>query len=272
VIKKTWLLLLPLVASVLWAGAAPSHAAGPTTWTITGVTSVGCAGNAWSLTYAWSGLDGGSYTFRTQVRAGGKTYMDQDYDTFASDETGNWGLFSDFSHGGVTNPGTYPIAPGQPMTAVFTVERPKGTVLHSWTMVARSCDNAALLYNGPTASDLDGDYVGVPQDGCPAVQAFTATGCPLRDRTLALKVRKGSRRIVGLLSSPGFPALAAGRTVTIWKVRPGPDRVVAIRTANPSGKVKAQVGKGRYYATSPDVLDPASGQAAADLSNRVRVR
>ena len=183
-----------------------------------------------------------------------------------------WGLYSNFSYGAVATPGTYPIPAGQEMTVELDLERPKGTVLSSWRLVAASCDSATLLYNGPTAADLDHDFVATPTDMCPSITSFTANGCPLRDRVVTLRARYGPRRVVGKLYAAGHPDLDAGRTVQIWKKRPGPDKLVATRTTNSLGMFKAKVDKGRYYATSPDFIAPVSGQALADVSNHVRVR
>jgi hypothetical protein len=95
---------------------------------------------------------------------------------------------------------------------------------------------------------------------------------PVRDRSLSLRARYGPKRVVGKLYAPGFPALYAGRTVTIWKVRPGPDRQIATRTTNGLGKFKVRVKKGHYYATSGAVTVPGIGQSAFDQSRIVRVR
>ncbi|HEX2895469.1 MAG TPA: hypothetical protein VHO29_15820 [Marmoricola sp.] len=268
-IKKAWLLLLPLVGGLLALGVAPSQASG-TVWSITGVNSFGCTSSAWDIGVQWSGTDGGVYQHHTTVESGGLVYMNEGFDATRSDGTDTWGLYTSSTYGPTT--GTYPIPAGQPMKVTIALERPKGTVVSSWTMVAASCDAGTLLYNGPTSADVDGDYVATPTDQCPALQAFTANGCLVRDRAMTLKAKHGPRRVVGMLSSPGYPALSAGRTVTIWKVRPGPDRAVRTRVTNSLGKFKARVGKGRYYATSPDFIDPASGQVLADTSRRVRVR
>jgi hypothetical protein len=266
-LKKSWLFLLPLVASLLWVGAAPSQAAGPS-WIITGVNSTGCADNAWDFDVNFSGFDGnaGGYIAHTTVTAGGLVYMNEEVvDPGNGDET--WSLYADDSYGPTT--GTYPIPSGTQMKAVFSLEKPKGTVLSSWTVIARKCDSGTLLYN---AADLDLDTVADGSDGCPSLAAATASGCPLRDRTLTLSAKRHPNRVVGVLSAPGFPALSVGRTVTIWKVRPGPDKKIATRITNSLGKFKARVGTGRYYSTSPGFIAPASGEALADISNRARVR
>jgi hypothetical protein len=266
-LKRTWLFVLPMVAALLYVGAAPSQAAGEK-WIVTGVNSTGCAASAWSFDVNFSGFDGtsGGYIAHTTVTAGGLVYMNEQVtDPGQGDET--WHLYSSSSYGPIT--GTYPIPSGTQMKAVFTLEKPKGTVLSSWTVIARKCDSGTLLYN---AADLDQDTVADASDGCPSLAAATADGCPLRDRSLTLKARHGHKRVVGQLFAAGYPALYADRTVTIWQVRPGPDRKVATRTTDGLGAFKARVKKGRYYATSPGFIAPTSGEAAADTSGRVRVR
>ena len=183
-----------------------------------------------------------------------------------------WNFVDSKDYGAPASPGDYPIPAGQQVRAVFMLEQPKGTVLSSWTMVIPSCDSSTLLYNGPTADDLDEDFVATPIDKCPSLKAFRPNGCPLRDRTLTLKARYGPKRVVGKLYAAGHPSLYAGRTVTVWKKRPGPDRKVATRTTNGPGKFKTRVGKGRYYATSPGLIVPSAGQVTADKSVVVRVR
>jgi hypothetical protein len=273
-LRSSWLLLFPLIASLLWVGAAPSHAAGES-WSITDVNASGCKAGDWDLDVHWAGfVPLGTYLWHTRVVSDGKVYMNEGFLdgrlTSSGDDT--WSLYSDFTYGPVDNPGTYPITPGKPMKVVITLENPPGSVISSWTMVAASCDSTALLYNGPTAADLDEDFVKVPQDLCPTLTAFRTNGCPLRDRTLSLRARYGPKRVVGKLVAAGYSALSAGRTVTIWKARPGPDRKVAVRTADSLGKFRARVTKGRYYATAPGLLVPSVGQVSADRSTTVRVR
>ena len=208
----------------------------------------------------------------TEVISDGKTYMNEAFTQAAASGDTTWELHSDFSYGEVSTPGAFPMTPGKPMKVVLTLERPIGESLSSWTMVAKSCDSSALLYNGPTAADLDGDYVATPTDKCPTLKSFRANGCPLRDRTLALNGKYDPKRVVGRLYAPGYPALYAGRTVTIWKVKTGPDRKVTTRTTNSLGKFKAYVGKGRYYATARGVIVASAGQVTSDKSVVRRLR
>ncbi|MCW2785543.1 MAG: hypothetical protein JWP74_2060 [Marmoricola sp.] len=265
--KRSWIFLVPLVLGFLSLGVAPSQAAGES-WKVTHVSEVGCADDAWSLDTKFAGLSG-TYVAHTVVSSGGLVYMNQNATGF-EDGTSSWGLFASSSYGPTT--GTYPIPAGQPMTAVFTLERPLGNVISSWTMVAKSCDSKTLLYNGLTADDGDGDYVNVFKDKCPELKAFTANGCPKGARSLVLSALKSPKRVAGQLVSPGFPGLSSGRTVTVWKVRPGADKKVTTRKTSSSGAFSVKVGPGKYYAESPAVIVPKSGQATADRSPTVKVK
>lgn len=221
--RRSWLLLLSLLTSLLWFGGTSSQAAGTgPSWSVTGIKSVGCAAFGYDLYIHRSGLDSAPYFWHTQVSSGGKIYMNEGFSEIVADQDGEWTLYSDFTYGAVPNPGAYPIPTGQPMKVVLTIERPKGTVLSSWTTVAASCDSDTLLYNGPTEADLDADHVATPTDLCPSVQAFRANGCPLFDRTLTLTAKYGPKRVVGRLYAVGRPTFYAGRYVKIWKVVPDP--------------------------------------------------
>ena len=266
---RSWALLLPLVGSMMWAGAAPTHAAGEN-WAVKSIEAVGCQSGDWQLIVEYSGTDGtDNYVSHVRVTSGWFTYMDQAAPG-PEGETAEWSLYGTSSYGPTT--GVYPIPAGQPMKAVFTLERPKGTVLSSWTMVAASCDSPTLLYNGPTAADLDGDYVATPTDRCPALRAATATGCPARERALTLRAKQRTHKLLGTLVAPGFPALHTGQPVEIWKKKPGPDRRVRTVSTDGAGTFKVRVRPGRYYATAPAVIVPTSGEATADVSGVRRIR
>jgi hypothetical protein len=272
-VKKAVLVVLMLVGSVLWAGAAPSRATGES-WTLIDVATVGCQISEYTVDSRFAGLDSGEYWIHTQTFSDGKAYGNEGYSEagFITDgDQDPWHVANDFSYGALANEALWPMAPGKPMKAVFMLERPKGTVLSSWTIVAASCDSPTLLYIGPTAADVDGDYVKVPTDKCPTLRAFTTNGCPLRARTLTLKAKYGPRRVVGRLYASGYPALYAGRTVVIWRKQPGPDKKLATRTTNSLGKFKLKVAMGRYYATSAALLVPTAGQVGAARSTTVRV-
>jgi hypothetical protein len=268
-LKRSWLFVLPLVVGFLWLGGAPSQASGEL-FKVTSVRTAGCDAGDWGLNVTFSGADGeGGYVAHTVVSSGGLVYMNEDAGSVANGAT-TWGLESNSDYGPVTTP--WPIPAGHPMKAVFTYERPKGNVLSSWTMVAKSCDSKVLLYNGLTNSDGDGDYVGVLRDRCPDVRGLTANGCPVGGRSLILNAVGHPKRVVGQLVSPGFLGLSAGRTVTVWKVKPGKDKKVATRRTNSVGGFIVKVAPGRYYAKSPAVLVPTVGQTSADTSRIVKVK
>jgi hypothetical protein len=271
--KKLLLCLLPLVGGLLWISTGPSHAAGES-WSITDVNASGCAQNEYDVDVHYDGLvPNGTYVWHTRVISGGKVYMNEIFEDSHPTSSGNstWTFYA-LLNGQVDNPGTWPLTPGTPVKFVLSLESTQGAVLSSWTAVARSCDSAVLLYNGPTAADVDEDYLATPTDLCPSLKAFTANGCPVVDRTLTLKAKADPRRVVGTLAATGHSSLYAGRPVTIWKVRPGPDRVIATKSTNSLGKVKVRVGRGRYYATTPGLVAPSSGEVLADQSNTTRVR
>lgn len=270
-VATLWLLVLPLVAGLLLVGAAPSHAAGES-WSVTGINRVGCNEFNWSVETDRSGLDGGYYTWHARLTSGDEIVMNEGFVEASFNGAVDWTLYSTYSYGDVDDPGTFPLTPGTPMRLVLTVERPIGTVLSSWTMVAKSCDSTELLYNGPTSADLDEDNLAAPTDRCPSLRSFRDNGCPLRDRSLSLTAKYGPKRVAGRLDAPAYSALDAGRTVTIWKVRPGPDRKFATRTTDATGRFKARVRQGRYYATSPGLVVPSAGQVTADRSVVVRIR
>jgi hypothetical protein len=269
--KKFWILVLSAAVSLVGLTAPPGQAAGES-WQVIDVKTVGCDMYAYTLDTQFAGLDGGSYWVHTQTFSAGKVYGNEGYDAVQDNVAQEWYWGNDFSYGDLDNKGTWPLTPGNPVKAVFKLERPKGTVLSSWTMVAKSCDSATLLYNGPTAADPDEDYKVAPADKCPSLKAFTSTGCPLRDRTLTLKAKYGPKRVIGRLYASGYPSLYANQTVTIWKKRAGPDRVVATRTTNSLGQFKKKVRAGRYYATAPGLVVAAAGQVAADTSPVRRLR
>jgi hypothetical protein len=267
--KRTWIFVLPLIAGFLWIGTGPSQAAGEA-WTVRAINSTGCANDTFGLATDKSGFDGGNYIGHTVVTVGGKVYMNEDASLVGNGDE-NWGLLDTFSYGPTANKGTWPMPTGVQMKVRFTLERPKGTVLSSWTLVTSGCNSSTIRYSGPTSEDVDEDLVPVLQDKCPTLKAFTENGCPQRSRSLGLAPRKHPKRVAGQLNAPGHAALRAGRTVVVWKVRPGADLKVATRTTNSLGKFSITVGKGKYYAISPGVIVPTAGQAATTRSAIARV-
>jgi hypothetical protein len=260
-LKKSWLLLLPLVTGFLWTGATPSQAAGED-FRITSLDTVGCDNANINLGVDLLGFDGGAYTFRTRVTAGGRTYIDRSFDAAISGPRG-WTLSDP------TAP--WPIPGNTQVTVVISVERPQGTVITAAKLVLSGCNSGTIRYNGSVSDDVDDDLVPAIQDACPNLRAFTENGCPTRSRTLSMGAKHAQRRVTGRLSS-GYPALDAGRTVSLWKVHPGPDRKVRTLITNGNGGFTAKVRKGRYYATSAGLIAPSSGQVDTSTSPVVRVR
>ncbi|WP_193614133.1 hypothetical protein [Nocardioides lijunqiniae] len=264
--KKSWLYLLPLVAGLLGASGAPGQAAAAESWSVTGVNSTGCASGDWNIDVFAANFDGNDYVMHTIVTSGGLVYMNEDAGSITNGSD-TWGLYATDTYGPTT--GTYPIPAGQPMKVVLRVERPKGTVLSSWTMEAKSCDSATLLFNG---SDLDDDRLSPPADKCPTRAGKSANGCPVVTRALSVSKKSTPMRVTGRLRAPGQPAYAAKRKVRVWKVRPGPDKLVGVRTTTAKGTFSKRVRAGRYYVTTVAVLDPATGYAPPIRSRKVRVR
>jgi len=264
-IKKSWLFLLPLIATLTWVGSSPARASGES-WSVTGVNTIGCANNTYSLDVHFAGVDGDPYLEHTTVASGGKLYTNE-ADNFAptDPEDDFWGLYHDDSYGPVN--ASYPIPAGHPVYVTLSLERPKGHVLSSWSFVAASCDSNVIAFN---ESDIDQDFKGTT-DACPTLHGLTADGCPLRARTLSLKARYGPTRLKGKLVAPGYPALYAGLKVKIWKKRPGPDKKVGAKITNSNGKFTIRVGSGRYYATAPARLVASAGEVTATRSRTVGV-
>jgi len=98
--------------------------------------------------------------------------------------------------------------------------------------------------------DFDGDGVEDHADKCLDITAHTATGCPLTSRSLSAKYTHG--KFKGALFSP-VHGCKAGRAVTIWKKRGGPDLKVGTATTASDGTYKLRRARhsGKYYATSP---------------------
>ncbi|HSV37487.1 MAG TPA: hypothetical protein VLI04_01900 [Nocardioidaceae bacterium] len=204
--------------------------------------------------------------------------------------------FDDAAAGPVPYPpttGTWKPTDGQPATGnTFTAPAPGGdthpTSLAAFNgLVGNGTWSVYALDENPgdtgaisggwslsitTAPDLDGDGVEDATDQCPSLQSFGGNGCPTRDRSLTLRAGSSPKRVVGRLYAAGYPALYGGRTVKIWKVRPGPDRKIATRVTFSPGTFRVRVANGRYYATSAALVVASAGQCTFDKSPVVRVR
>lgn len=258
-------LLIAVAAGLLW-GASPAYAAGETFQVLRINNTVSCVHGGFGMLVERTNLDGGVYTVRTVARAGGKIYMNEAA-TNSTNGTGGWNLFNSFTYGAVSNPGTWPIPAGKQLRMDFTLERPMGTVLYSWTTVVDGCNTGKILYNARPSADKDKDFVPVPQDRCPKLSAGTLDGCPARSLTIAYDA--GADRFFGWLYAKGFPNLFAHRAVTVWKVRAGPDKKVGRARASRRGNyaLASADPKGTYYATSAAV-----GKVPKETSLKLRVR
>ena len=269
--KRSWALALPLIVAALWSGAAPSQAV-THSWTIDGINRMGCAANDIDLPVTFTNASNDGYTAHTRVTSNGGVYMNEGFEYSGGNGPTTWGIYSSYSYGADPNAADFPIASGHPVKIVVTLEKPKGTVVSSWTLVTESCSSGRILYNGKSSLDADGDYVATPTDKCPKLTAVgRANGCPLRSRTLTLAAKTSPKRVSGRLYSAGYPALYASRPVVIWKVRTGPDLKVATLTTNSKGYFLTSVSSGYYYATSSSYTSPSSGSVTSDTSPHVHV-
>jgi hypothetical protein len=119
--------------------------------------------------------------------------------------------------------------------------------------------------------DFDADGVEDHSDSCLGVNAHTATGCPLTTRAVTASYRKGAFK--GALSSP-VVGCKAGRAVTVWKVRKGPDRMIGTRTTAADGTYRLRRARhvGRYYATSARAVVSGTAECPAVRSATFRLR
>jgi len=262
--------------TLIATASPPVHAAGPTAQVLA-VADPGCASGAFLMRVRFNGIEAGApVAVHTIVRSGGLVYMDEGVQLPLNAPDTLWRLFDSFNYGDVPNRGTWPIPQDQPVRVEMRMERPAGTVLHSWSLSVDSCNRAKILYNGLTANDRDEDNVPLPTDRCPTVdgQGF-ANGCPLYDRALTITYKKRAGRFVGRLGSTD-PAhrLRRNMPVTVWRARPGPDRRIGKDLTNVRGRyvVAKRAKPGRYYATVPGILIPRVGAVLGETSQKVRVR
>jgi hypothetical protein len=263
-IKRALLLAVATTASLVWA--APGHAA--ESFKVVSVNTTGCNSGNFGMTVARAELDGSPtpYIVRTVVTANGLVYMNEQASSSTNGLSG-WNLFNNFSYGVVPNPGTWPIPTNRQLRIDFTLERPKGTILHSWRIVVDGCNTGNLLYNGAPAADNDGDFVPVPRDKCPNLRATTLNGCPARTLTIAYDGPR--QRFIGWLVAKGFPNLYSHRVVTIWRLRTGPDLRIGRATTTSRGNYSlARVRRaGLYYAVAAAV-----GNVVKERSLNLRLR
>ena len=262
--KRALLLATAAAAALVWA--APSFAA--ESFRVLSVNTTGCNSGNFGMSVVRDQLDGSPtpYIVRTVVTASGLVYMNEQA-TNSTNGVGGWNLFNNFSYGVVPNPGTWPIPNNRQLRIDFTLERPKGTILHSWRTVVDGCNTGNLLYNGAPAADNDGDFVPVPQDKCPGLRATTLNGCPAR--TLTIGYDNGGQKFIGWLTAKGFPNLYSHRVVTIWRVRTGPDLRIGRATTTSRGNYSLARARhaGLYYAVAAAV-----GNVVKERSLNLRLR
>lgn len=173
-----------------------------------------------------------------------------------------------------TAPYTGSFRPAQPLSGVTghiggkyvlvvtdnTADSDGGGVMDDWTLTLRYA-----------TCDLDSDAVEDHVDACPAVAGDPTTGCPVPVAEVSAAYRRG--RFRGVLSSP-VAACSVARTVTVWKVRPGPDRALGTRSTRSDGSYRLLRARhpGRYYATVPTLLVPGVADCPSVSSPRFRIR
>lgn len=133
-------------------------------------------------------------------------------------------------------------------------------VLDDWTLTLRYA-----------TCDLDSDAVEDHVDACLGVAGDPTTGCPVPPEEVTASYRRG--RFRGFVRS-SVAACAAARPVTVWKVRPGPDRALGTRSTRSDGfyRLARTRHPGRYYATVPGLLVPGVADCPSVRSPRFRIR
>jgi hypothetical protein len=137
------------VATLLLALGAPVSIAAQTvleSFRVVSVDTVGCNSGNFGMTVLRANLDGGSYIVRTRVQVGSQLFMNEQASISVNGNSG-WNVFNNFTYGVVPDRGAYPIDDTAPMRLDFTLERPKGIVLSSWTLIVDSCATGNVLYN-----------------------------------------------------------------------------------------------------------------------------
>lgn len=145
--------LLIVVGLLAMSGAFPATTFAQEHFDVVSVNTVGCDSGNFGMTVLRANLDGGSYHVRTRVQVGSQLFMNEDA-TVSIVGTSSWSLFENFNYGLVPNRGIYPIPAAGNMRLDFTLERPKGIVLSSWTLIVDSCATGNILYSaGPILVD-----------------------------------------------------------------------------------------------------------------------
>lgn len=120
---------------------------------------------------------------------------------------------------------------------------------------------------------MDGDNVLNDTDGCAAVGAGTATGCPPAARTAALKHRAKKHRLVATVGSAAS-GCRNDAEVTLWRKRKGKDARIVLARSDSAGKVvmKAPRTAGRYYVTVASSYAAGQAECGSAKSPAERVR
>jgi hypothetical protein len=145
------------------------------------------------------------------------------------------------------------------------------TALSLTSNVPGSIDSWSVVVTYAGTCNYDGDAVEDHSDACLGLAGATVSGCPLASRSLTARYRHG--RFKGVLSST-VPACRAAKSVTVWKVRRGPDRKIGTKTTASDGtyKLRRARHRGRYYATSLRVVVRGVAECPAVRSRTFRIR
>lgn len=119
-----------------------------------------------------------------------------------------------------------------------------------------------------TVDNCDTDVDGVPDstDRCDTIAAPSASGCPVAARQTQLANRKGAFR--GHVDSP-VTACEQGVRVTLRKVRPGNDLIIARTLTNGLGNFTTSYptsAHGRFYAVLPRQVIPDVAECRRAIS------
>lgn len=133
---------------------------------------------------------------------------------------------------------------------------------------AQQTDTDADGAGDPCDEDDDNDARPDATDSCDRLAAASASGCPVVRRTVTLKHADG--RLQGRIAST-LTACERSRPVTVWKVRPGPDKKIGTDRSDRAGEFTLPGTRraGRYYAATPRLVVTNRGQCDATRSRRL---
>jgi len=143
--------LVALLVALFWSSLTAAQSV--ELFEVISVNTVGCNTGNFAITVQRSNFDGGSYIVRTRVQVGTQLFTNE-LASISLNGTSGWLVFDNFAYGIVPNRGAYPINPNGTMRLDFTLERPRGIILSSWTLIADGGDTGNILYNaGPILVD-----------------------------------------------------------------------------------------------------------------------